>query len=94
MASKQTLSLSGIDPLALFGKHDEHLSFIEKKYGVTLVARGDSLLISGKGDSVIEASGLLNHLIDRLRKGPKINEGELADLRSVKVTEIYYFKNP
>ncbi|HAE54264.1 MAG TPA: phosphate starvation-inducible protein PhoH, partial [Acidimicrobiaceae bacterium] len=80
MDEKQTLSLAGIDPLALFGKHDEHLSFIEKKYGVTLVARGDALLITGKGDSVSEASGLLTHLVDRLRKGPKINESELAAL--------------
>ena len=80
MAEKQTLSLAGIDPLALFGKHDEHLSFIEKKYGVTLVARGDALLITGERDSVSEASGLLTHLMERLRKGPKINESELSDL--------------
>ena len=80
MAEKQTLSLVAIEPLALFGKHDEHLSVIEKKYGVTLVARGDTLLITGEKDSVSEASGLLTHLMDRLRKGPKINESELAAL--------------
>ncbi len=80
MAEKHTLSLAGIDPLALFGKHDEHLAQIAKKYGIDLVARGDQLHLSGVGEAIQEASGLLTHLIDRLRKGPRMTEEELAAL--------------
>ncbi len=80
MAEKHTLSLAGIDPLALFGKHDEHLAQIAKKYGIDLVARGDQLHLSGVGEAIQEASGLLTHLIERLRKGPRMTEEELAAL--------------
>jgi phosphate starvation-inducible PhoH-like protein len=80
LAEKHTLSLAGIDPLALFGKHDEHLAQIAKKYGIDLVARGDQLHLSGVGEAIQEASGLLTHLIDRLRKGPRMTEEELAAL--------------
>jgi phosphate starvation-inducible PhoH-like protein len=80
LAEKHTLSLAGIDPLALFGKHDEHLAQIAKKYGIDLVARGDQLHLSGVGEAIQEASGLLTHLIDRLRKGPQMTEEELAAL--------------
>jgi len=80
LTQKQTLSLSGIDTLALFGQQDENLVHIEKKYGIDLVARGEDLQLTGPVDSLKQASGLLKHLIDRLRQGPSLNEGELSDL--------------
>lgn len=80
LTQKHTLSLAGIDALVLFGQHDEHLVHIEKKYGIELVARGDNLQLNGSADSLQQALDLLNHLIDRLRQGPPLTEGELADL--------------
>lgn len=80
MTQKQTLSLTGIDPLTLFGKHDEHLHRIEKKYGIGLVARGEELQMTGRSDSLQEATGLLSHLIDRLRNDPQVDAAELSEL--------------
>ncbi|MFT5376127.1 MAG: phosphate starvation-inducible PhoH-like protein [Candidatus Latescibacterota bacterium] len=80
LTQKQILSLVGIDTLALFGQHDENLVHIERKYGIDLVARGEDLQLTGPEDSLKQASGLINHLIDRLRQGPTLNDGELSDL--------------
>jgi len=80
LVQKQTISLVGIDTLALFGQHDKHLAHIEKKYGISLVARGDQLQLTGSAGSIQRANFLLNHLIDRMRLGPTLTEGELADL--------------
>jgi len=74
------ISISGIDRLSLFGRNDQHLVHIEKKYGISLVARGDKLTLKGPDDSVSEANGLLTHLIDRMRQGPTLDAAELEDL--------------
>ena len=74
------ISISGIDRLSLFGRNDQHLAHIEKKYGVSLVARGDKLTIKGPDASVREADGLLTHLVERMRHGPTPDEKELRDL--------------
>ncbi len=74
------ISISGIDRLSLFGRNDQHLAHIEKKYGVSLVARGDKLTLKGPDASVREADGLLTHLVERMRHGPTPDEKELRDL--------------
>ena len=74
------ISISGIDRLSLFGRNDQHLAHIEKKYGVSLVARGDKLTLKGPDASVREADGLLTHLVERMRHGPAPDEKELRDL--------------
>ncbi|MEW6753501.1 MAG: PhoH family protein [Candidatus Latescibacterota bacterium] len=63
------IPLSGVDRLAFFGGNDQHLALIERRYGVSLVARGDELLLSGPVESVRQAAGLVNHLVGRLREG-------------------------
>jgi phosphate starvation-inducible PhoH-like protein len=77
---RKDISIAGIDRLSLFGRHDQHLAHIEKKFGVTLVARGDRLLLDGPPDSIRQASGLLAHLIERMRHGPSLDEEELQAL--------------
>ena len=74
------ISISGIDRLSLFGRNDQHLAHIEKKYGISLVARGDKLTLKGPDASVREADGLLSHLVERMRHGPAPDEKELRDL--------------
>ena len=74
------ISISGIDRLSLFGRNDQHLAHIEKKYGISLVARGDKLTLKGPDASVREADGLLSHLIERMRHGPSLDAAELDDL--------------
>ena len=74
------ISLTGVDRLFLFGQNDQHLAQIEKKYGVSLVARGDKLILNGPDAAVGEADGLLSHLVERIRRGPSIEEAELSEL--------------
>ena len=74
------ISLTGVDRLFLFGQNDQHLAQIEKKYGVSLVARGDKLILNGPDAAVGEADGLLSHLVERIRRGPAIEEAELSEL--------------
>ena len=74
------ISIAGIDRRSLFGRNDQHLAHIEKRYGIRLVARGDTLTLKGSDASVREADGFLSHLIKRMRHGPPLEVAELEDL--------------
>ena len=74
------ISITGIDRRSLFGRNDQHLAHIEKRYGIRLVARGDTLTLKGPDASVREADGFLRHLIKRMRHGPPLEATELENL--------------
>ena len=74
------ISIVGIDRRSLFGRNDQHLAHLEKRYGIRLVARGDKLTLKGTDASVREADGFLRHLIKRMRHGPPLEAAELEDL--------------
>jgi phosphate starvation-inducible PhoH-like protein len=80
MENKKSISIAEIDCLSLFGHNDRHLSLIEENYGVTLVARGDKLLLNGPEASLESATNFLNYLIKHLRKGRNFGEDELCNL--------------
>jgi len=77
---KIKLSLSGIDPVILFGSHDENLHNVEKKFGISIVSRNDSLFLTGQPNQIQKASSLLNHLIERLRQEPELAYSELGEI--------------
>ena len=74
------ISIAGIDRRSLFGRNDQHLAYLEKRYGIRLVARGDKLTLKGADASVREADGFLSHLIKRMRHGPPLEAAELENL--------------
>ncbi|MCY4606649.1 MAG: PhoH family protein [Gemmatimonadetes bacterium] len=74
------ISIAGIDRRSLFGRNDQHLAYLEKRYGIRLVARGDKLTLKGTDASVREADGFLSHLIKRMRHGPPLEAAELENL--------------
>lgn len=76
----KAISIAGIDRRSLFGRNDQHLAHLEKRYGIRLVARGDKLTIKGSDDSVREADSFLSPLIKRMRHGPPIEAAELENL--------------
>lgn len=80
MKFHNNIPIDKVDLLALFGRNDRNLALIESGYGVSLVARGDQLLLKGPAESIRAAAGLLNFLIDRLRKGVSIEEEDLRRL--------------
>jgi len=80
LQTQKNISIAEIDRLTLFGRNDQNLALIEKKFGISLVARGDRLLLNGPPESIHSASGLLNHLIERMRNGSQIDQEELRSL--------------
>ena len=77
MKIHNSIPIDQVDLLALFGRNDRNLALIENDYGVSLIARGDQLLLKGPAESIRGAAVLLNHLIERLRKDATIDEVEL-----------------
>ena len=64
----------------LFGRHDQHLVRVEQDCGVSLVARGEHLLIRGTQEAIQHAAQLLNHAIDRLHRDPDLGEEDVGAL--------------
>ena len=81
---KTSISISEIDPVALCGSNDQNLVSLEQTCGITLVARGDRLLIDGPRESVAQATVLLESVIDVIRKNPGYGE---EDVRAVLASE-------
>lgn len=75
---EKTLRLHSDDEAKiLFGSHDEHLKIIEKEYGVKIVARGESLKISGEDEKVEKALKVFSQLIESVRSGRGIRRQEV-----------------
>jgi len=69
----------------LFGSYDENLALLEDSLDVKLVARGQSLLISGNQKEVEDAEEVLAHLIGRVKSGHKITAQDVRyAVRTVK----------
>jgi phosphate starvation-inducible PhoH-like protein len=77
-----TLSLSGVDGLALSGPADANLRAVERHFGVTLGARGETLNVTGQATAVEAASAVLRLLCDRVRGGRLITDEDLEFLFS------------
>jgi phosphate starvation-inducible PhoH-like protein len=61
----------------LFGEHDKHLVQIEQRLGVSLISRGNHVVISGPVDAPAIARIALNRLYDRVKSGQSVG---LADV--------------
>lgn len=67
---------------SLYGQHDEYLSRIEERLGVSLASRGNQLVISGSPEAVNQAKQVLSFLYNRLKKGLDIDSQEVdAEIR-------------
>lgn len=73
----------------LFGEHEQFLSRIEKRLGVTLVSRGNHLTIAGPADSAEQARSVLDALWDRLKAGLEVASGEVdAAIRMAQASDL------
>ncbi|MGN6670539.1 MAG: PhoH family protein [Candidatus Nucleicultricaceae bacterium] len=61
----------------LFGERDRFLRHIEKTLGVTIVARGNHVLISGVMHNSAAAHTALSYLYERLQAGREISSNEV-----------------
>jgi phosphate starvation-inducible PhoH-like protein len=61
----------------LFGEHDQHLARLERELGVSMVSRGNQLIISGAEDSVTVARQILTGLYQRLKRGQALDKHDV-----------------
>ncbi len=72
----QTLDLSDQHMeayMALFGMNDEHISLIEREYGVSLALRGNQIQISGGEKEAAWAAEAVRMLLDMIRRGETVD---------------------
>lgn len=59
---------------AIFGSFDENIKKIEKAFTVTIINRGDDVVISGEEGNINKAFQVINALIDLTEKSEEITE--------------------
>lgn len=70
----ETFSLGDVDPRLIFGQNDKNLRTIEKAFPLSIVVRGDKVIIEGEEALVKKVSHLFGDLLARVRQGEYINE--------------------
>ena len=76
---------SNAEAFNLFGSYDENLALLEDALDVKLVARGNSITVSGPSDKVSDAQKVLEHLVGRARTGHKVTAQDVRyAVRSVR----------
>ncbi len=65
------------DAINIFGHHDENLRLIENNFAVSLIVRGDSLIISGEQSLVEQAAQTLGQLNELSAMGHLISPREV-----------------
>ena len=85
MAENHVLEFKDNDlvPL-LFGEHNAHITYIEKKLGIHISDRGNKLSLSGNKIAIEKAEKVLNSLWDMLNKNQDVGTAEIdAALRFI-----------
>ncbi|MBN3038847.1 MAG: PhoH family protein [Candidatus Omnitrophica bacterium] len=81
MMVEKVIKLHNIDESRkLFGNHDENLKFIERKFSVKTIARGENLKLEGEAKNVEKAQHLFHELLSIIRKDGMIKNHELQHL--------------
>ena len=61
----------------LVGEHEQHLSRLEKRLGVSVITKGNRLTVSGVGDGCAVARAALEALWNRLKAGMAVGPAEV-----------------
>lgn len=76
-----TLSLSGIDPLQLFGVNNARLRLIETTFSdLRMVARGDELRIAGEEHHLQHCQTVLESILAEIRRTPLLSQYRFEEL--------------
>ena len=66
------------EAIALFGVNDAHLKVIERELNVSIVTRGETVHVSGAGETVTLVEKILQQLLVVIRKSISISERDVA----------------
>lgn len=61
----------------LVGPSDRHLLILEKRFGVSIALRGNTVVITGRNPEISYAKNTLQHLYDQLSKGLVVDQNEV-----------------
>jgi phosphate starvation-inducible PhoH-like protein len=84
---KRVLSMSGVDPLKLFGQRESHLNILEERFPGKVVVRGDEIILKGGEDDIRALTDFFGQLIDIAKKGREITESDFRRLLRADVTD-------
>ncbi len=95
--AEQTLRLRDDgEAQALFGKHDQYLRRIERGLGVSIVARGQEVKITGQEASLENAAKLFDDLLVVVRSGAPLRKDDvdyalraMKDSRLIQLRQVY-----
>ena len=76
----EKVSLEGIIPLHLFGIKDKNLRLLSKNYEISIVPRGEQIIITGEKEKVKSVRECLDTLIHEVKKGKIVDEEEIKYL--------------
>ena len=84
--TKREIILKGLDPLAIFGVNDENLKIIRSHFNVTLIPRGNNLIVTGEFSTVEQIHHLLNELIKLIPKKKYLDPKDVETLINIEVS--------
>ncbi|OIJ16146.1 phosphate starvation-inducible protein PhoH [Anaerobacillus arseniciselenatis] len=65
------------EAMSLFGPNDVHLKRMEEKLSVTIVTRGEKILVSGEDEKITLVHDVVDTLLSLIRKGTHISERDV-----------------
>ncbi|NEU32364.1 PhoH family protein [bacterium LRH843] len=63
---------------ALIGPNDRHLKRLEEKLGITLVTRGEEIVVKGESEKISLVKSIIETLVLLIRKGISISERDVV----------------
>jgi len=73
----ETLSLAGIEPVDLLGRHDRNLRVLENRMAGRVVVRGDALVLTGQEPEVRALKHVLTGLVEMVRERRVLTEADV-----------------
>ena len=77
----------------LFGAHDTNLVRIEDTLGITIISRGNKVLLSGNQTACQRAGEVLEQLYNRLKAGDRISKADVDGVLRMTVAPLMVKKN-
>lgn len=75
-SSKQLLLRDKEEALRLLGKNREHVRLVQERYPVTIVDRGEKVLVSGPDKEVEAVHKILGEVLEIVRRGDDVSTGD------------------
>lgn len=80
LADRLSLSIKGVDPVALLGLADRNLNLIRRHFKAQIVVRGGQIRLQGDPEELEQLKGLFSRLIQLVKKGELLTTPRIEEL--------------